>query len=114
LALINPDADVRASEIGLDIGPTAGFLCWGVGSGACFGAQKMVQDNHHRRCSSSSRTVINVGDVITVGGHTGTRRKSCRCGFGSLRDVQGVFHMIPFSTGMVVSKLMRGFAYTVC
>jgi len=99
------------SEIGLDIGPllaSAGVLGLAIG----FGAQKMVQDII-TGVFIQFENVINVGDVITVGGTTGTVEKlSVRS--VSLRDVQGVFHMIPFSTVDVVSNYMRGFAYTVC
>ena len=99
------------SEIGLDIGPllaSAGVLGLAIG----FGAQKMVQDII-TGVFIQFENVINVGDVITVGGTTGTVEKlSVRS--VSLRDVQGVFHMIPFSTVDVVSNYMRGFSYTVC
>jgi small-conductance mechanosensitive channel len=98
------------SEIGLDIGPllaSAGVLGLAIG----FGAQKMVQDII-TGIFIQFENVINVGDVITVGGTTGTVEKlSVRS--VSLRDVQGVFHMIPFSTVDMVSNYMRGFAYTV-
>ncbi|SFT03166.1 Small-conductance mechanosensitive channel [Sulfitobacter marinus] len=98
------------SEIGLDIGPllaSAGVLGLAIG----FGAQKMVQDII-TGIFIQFENVINVGDVITVGRTTGTVEKlSVRS--VSLRDVQGVFHMIPFSTVDVVSNYMRGFAYTV-
>ncbi|WP_340263730.1 mechanosensitive ion channel domain-containing protein [Sulfitobacter pontiacus] len=99
------------SEIGLDIGPllaSAGVLGLAIG----FGAQKMVQDII-TGVFIQFENVINVGDVITVGGTTGTVEKlSVRS--VSLRDVQGAFHMIPFSTVDVVSNYMRGFSYTVC
>ncbi|WP_341233589.1 mechanosensitive ion channel domain-containing protein [uncultured Sulfitobacter sp.] len=98
------------SEIGLDIGPllaSAGVLGLAIG----FGAQKMVQDII-TGIFIQFENVINVGDVITVGGTTGTVEKlSVRS--VSLRDVQGVFHMIPFSTVDMVSNYMRGFAYTL-
>ncbi len=98
------------SEIGLDIGPllaSAGVLGLAIG----FGAQKMVQDII-TGVFIQFENVINVGDVITVGGTTGTVEKlSVRS--VSLRDVQGAFHMIPFSTVDMVSNYMRGFAYTV-
>ncbi len=98
------------SEIGLDIGPllaSAGVLGLAIG----FGAQKMVQDII-TGIFIQFENVINVGDVITVGGTTGTVEKlSVRS--VSLRDVQGVFHMIPFSTVDMVSNYMRGFAYAL-
>ncbi len=99
------------SEIGLDIGPllaSAGVLGLAIG----FGAQKMVQDII-TGIFIQFENVINVGDVITVGGTTGTVEKlSVRS--VSLRDVNGAFHMIPFSTVDMVSNYMRGFAYSVC
>lgn len=98
------------SEIGLDIGPllaSAGVLGLAIG----FGAQKMVQDII-TGIFIQFENVINVGDVITVGGTTGTVEKlSVRS--VSLRDIQGVFHMIPFSTVDTVSNYMRGFAYAL-
>lgn len=99
------------SEIGLDIGPllaSAGVLGLAIG----FGAQKMVQDII-TGIFIQFENAINVGDVITVGGTTGTVEKlSVRS--VSLRDVQGTFHMIPFSTVDMVSNYMREFAYFVC
>ncbi len=99
------------SEIGLNIGPllaSAGVLGLAIG----FGAQKMVQDII-TGIFIQFENAINVGDVITVGGTTGTVEKlSVRS--VSLRDVQGTFHMIPFSTVDMVSNYMREFAYFVC
>ncbi len=99
------------SEIGLDIGPllaSAGVLGLAIG----FGAQKMVQDII-TGIFIQFENAINVGDVITVGGTTGTVEKlSVRS--VSLRDVQGTFHMIPFSTVDMVSNYMREFSYFVC
>jgi small-conductance mechanosensitive channel len=99
------------SEVGLDIGPllaSAGVLGLAIG----FGAQKMVQDII-TGVFIQFENAINVGDVITVGGTTGTVEKlSVRS--VSLRDVHGVFHMIPFSTVDMVSNYMREFAYFVC
>ncbi|WP_102108716.1 mechanosensitive ion channel domain-containing protein [Oceaniglobus roseus] len=98
------------SEIGLNIGPllaSAGVLGLAIG----FGAQKMVQDII-TGVFIQFENVINVGDVITVGGTTGTVEKlSVRS--VSLRDLQGVFHMIPFSGVDSVSNYNRGFAYAV-
>ena len=99
------------SEIGLDIGPllaSAGVLGLAIG----FGAQKMVQDII-TGVFIQFENAINVGDVITVGGTTGTVEKlSVRS--VSLRDVHGVFHIIPFSSVDMVSNFMREFSYSVC
>jgi small-conductance mechanosensitive channel len=99
------------SEIGLDIGPllaSAGVLGLAIG----FGAQKMVQDII-TGVFIQFENAINVGDVITVGGITGGVEKlSVRS--VSLRDVHGVFHIIPFSSVDMVSNFTREFSYFVC
>jgi small-conductance mechanosensitive channel len=99
------------SEIGLNIGPllaSAGVLGLAIG----FGAQSMVKDII-TGVFIQFENAINVGDVITVGGITGTVEKlSVRS--VSLRDGHGVFHIIPFSSVNMVSNAMRGFSYSVC
>lgn len=99
------------SEIGLNIGPllaSAGVLGLAIG----FGAQSMVKDII-TGIFIQFENAINVGDVITVAGITGTVEKlSVRS--VSLRDGQGVFHIIPFSSVSMVSNAMRGFSYSVC
>lgn len=99
------------SEIGLDIGPllaSAGVLGLAIG----FGAQSMVKDII-TGIFIQFENAINVGDVITVGGITGTVEKlSVRS--VSLRDGLGVFHIIPFSSVDMVSNAMRDFSYSVC
>jgi small-conductance mechanosensitive channel len=99
------------SEIGIDIAPliaSAGVLGLAIG----FGAQKMVQDII-TGVFIQFENAINVGDVVTVGGTTGTvERLTIRS--VSLRDVQGVFHIIPFSSVDMVSNYMREFSYFVC
>ena len=99
------------SEIGINIAPliaSAGVLGLAIG----FGAQKMVQDII-TGVFIQFENAINVGDVITVGGTTGTvERLTIRS--VSLRDLQGIFHIIPFSSVDMVSNYMRGFAYYVC
>ncbi len=99
------------SEIGLDIGPllaSAGVLGLAIG----FGAQSMVKDII-TGIFIQFENAINVGDVITVGGVTGSVEKlSVRS--VSLRDGQGVFHIIPFSSVDMVSNAMRDFSYSVC
>jgi len=99
------------SEIGINIGPllaSAGVLGLAVG----FGAQSLVKDII-TGIFIQFENAINVGDVITVGGVTGTVEKlSVRS--VSLRDGQGVFHIIPFSSVNMVSNAMRDFSYSVC
>ena len=99
------------SEIGLDIGPllaSAGVLGLAIG----FGAQSMVKDII-TGIFIQFENAINVGDVITVASVTGTVEKlSVRS--VSLRDGQGVFHIIPFSSVSMVSNAMREFSYSVC
>ncbi|MEQ8651184.1 MAG: mechanosensitive ion channel [Kiloniellales bacterium] len=98
------------SEIGIDIAPllaSAGVLGLAIG----FGAQKMVQDVI-TGIFIQFENAMNVGDVVTVGGTTGTiERLTIRS--VSLRDLDGVFHVIPFSSIDMVSNYMRGFAYHV-
>ena len=99
------------SEIGLDIGPllaSAGVLGLAIG----FGAQKMVQDII-TGVFIQFENAINVGDVVTVGGTTGTVEKLTVRSV-SLRDLHGVFHIIPFSSVDMVSNFMRDFSYFVC
>ena len=99
------------SEIGINIGPllaSAGVLGLAIG----FGAQSMVKDII-TGVFIQFENAINVGDVITVGGITGAVEKlSVRS--VSLRDPQGVFHIIPFSSVDLVSNATRDFSYSVC
>ena len=99
------------AEIGLNIGPllaSAGVLGLAIG----FGAQKMVQDII-TGVFIQFENAMNVGDVVTVGGTTGTvERLTIRS--VSLRDVSGVFHIIPFSSVDMVSNYMRDFGYFLC
>ncbi len=98
------------SEIGIDIAPllaSAGVFGLAIG----FGAQKLVQDVI-TGIFIQFENAMNVGDVVTVGGTTGTiERLTIRS--VSLRDLDGVFHLIPFSSIDMVSNYMRGFAYHV-
>ncbi|KAA9010694.1 mechanosensitive ion channel domain-containing protein [Histidinibacterium aquaticum] len=98
------------SQIGLDIGPllaSAGVLGLAIG----FGAQKMVQDII-TGIFIQFENAINVGDVVTVGGVTGAVEKLTVRSV-SVRDVQGVFHIVPFSSVDLVSNYMRDFSYHV-
>ena len=99
------------AEIGLDIAPllaSAGVLGLAIG----FGAQKMVQDII-TGIFIQFENAMNVGDVVSVGGTTGTvERLTIRS--VSLRDVAGAFHIIPFSSVDMVTNFMRDFGYFVC
>lgn len=99
------------SEIGIDIAPliaSAGVLGLAIG----FGAQKLVQDII-TGVFIQLENAMNVGDVVTLGGTTGTiERLTIRS--VSLRDVHGVFHIIPFSSVDMVSNYMRDYGNFVC
>ncbi|MDU8944302.1 mechanosensitive ion channel domain-containing protein [Ovoidimarina sediminis] len=98
------------SEIGINIGPllaSAGVLGLAIG----FGAQKMVQDII-TGVFIQFENAINVGDVVTAGGITGGVEKLTVRSV-SLRDVNGVFHIVPFSSVDMVSNFTRDFAYFV-
>lgn len=99
------------AEIGLDIAPllaSAGVLGLAIG----FGAQKMVQDII-TGIFIQLENAMNVGDVVTVSGTTGTvERLTIRS--VSLRDLQGVYHIIPFSSVDMVSNYVKDFGYFVC
>src|SRR6056297_3443006 len=99
------------AEIGLDIAPllaSAGVLGLAIG----FGAQKMVQDII-TGIFIQFENAMNVGDVVTVSGTTGTvERLTIRS--VSLRDLHGVFHIIPFSSVDMVSNYVKDYGYFVC
>ncbi|MEL7025779.1 MAG: mechanosensitive ion channel domain-containing protein, partial [Pseudomonadota bacterium] len=98
------------SEMGLNIGPliaSAGVLGLAIG----FGAQKLVQDII-TGVFIQFENAINVGDVITVGGITGGVEKLTIRSV-SLRDLHGVFHIVPFSSVDMVSNYTREFSHYV-
>ena len=99
------------SEVGLNIGPllaSAGVLGLAIG----FGAQKMVQDII-TGIFIQFENAMNVGDIVTAGGTTGTvERLTIRS--VSLRDLSGVFHIVPFSSVDMVANFTKDFAYYVC
>ncbi|MGE6784530.1 mechanosensitive ion channel domain-containing protein [Ensifer adhaerens] len=98
------------SQLGLDIAPllaSAGVLGLAIG----FGAQKLVQDVING-VFIQLENAINVGDVIAVGGTTGTvERLTIRS--VSLRDVHGAYHIISFSSVDMVTNHMRDFSFHV-
>lgn len=99
------------SEIGLDIAPllaSAGVIGLAVG----FGAQKLVQDII-TGIFIQLEGAIDVGDVVNIGGISGSvERLTIRS--AGLRDVNGVYHIVPFSSVTTVSNFMRGFAFALC
>ena len=99
------------AELGVDIAPliaSAGVLGLAIG----FGAQKMVQDII-TGIFIQFENAINVGDVVTLGGTTGTVEKLTIRSV-TLRDVQGAVHVIPFSSVDMVTNYVKDFSYFVC
>lgn len=98
------------SEIGVNIGPLiAGAGVFGLA--ISFGSQKLVQDII-TGAFIQFENAMNEGDVVTLGGVTGTVEKlTIRSVL--LRDIDGAAHMIPFSTVDRVANFMRGWAYHV-
>jgi len=97
---------ITLSELGINIGPLiagAGVLGLAIG----FGAQKLVQDIIGG-VFIQLENAINEGDWITAGGISGTaERLSIRS--VALRDLEGVLHIIPFSSVDTVSNFNRDF-----
>lgn len=110
VALVVFGGMIALSELGIDIGPLlagAGVLGLAIG----FGAQKLVQDIISG-VFIQLENAMNVGDVIGAGGITGVvERLTLRS--VSLRDLSGVYHIIPFSSVDSVSNYMRIFSYHV-
>lgn len=110
IALTTIAAMLALSELGVNIGPLlagAGVLGLAIG----FGAQKLVQDVI-TGVFIQFENAINEGDVITVGGTTGTVERLTIRSVG-IRDLSGVYHIVPFSAVDTVSNYMRDFAYHV-
>ena len=106
IALITMTAMIVLAEIGINIGPLiagAGVLGLAIG----FGAQKLVQDII-TGIFIQVENAMNTGDVVTVGGITGTAEKLSIRSVG-IRDLAGTFHIIPFSSVDTVSNYMREF-----
>lgn len=101
---------IALSEIGINIGPLiagAGVLGLAIG----IGAQKLVQDII-TGIFIQVENAMNTGDVVTLGGITGTAEKLSIRSVG-IRDLSGTYHIIPFSSVDTVSNYMREFAYHV-
>jgi len=99
-----------AQELGVPIAPliaSAGVL----GVALAFGAQKMAEDVI-TGIILQFENAVNVGDVVEAGGKVGVVEKLTIRSI-SLRDLQGVYHLIPFSSVGAISNYMKGFAYHV-
>ncbi len=110
VAIIIMTMMIVLAEIGINIGPLiagAGVLGLAIG----FGSQKLVQDII-TGIFIQMENAINAGDVVTAGGITGTAEKLTVRSL-SIRDLNGTYHIIPFSSVDTVSNFMRGFAYHV-
>ena len=110
ITLLTVTIMVVLAEIGINIGPLiagAGVLGLAIG----FGAQKMVQDII-TGVFIQIENALNVGDVVTVGGVTGTAERLSIRSVG-LRDLSGTYHIVPFSSVDTVSNYMREFAFHV-
>ncbi|MFN3688733.1 mechanosensitive ion channel domain-containing protein [Salinarimonas sp.] len=98
------------SELGVNVGPLlagAGVIGLAVG----FGAQKLVQDVI-TGIFIQLENAMNEGDVVTAGGISGVvERLTIRS--VSMRDLNGVYHVIPFSSVDMVSNMMRHFSFYV-
>ncbi len=110
IALVTITAMIVLAEIGINIGPLiagAGVLGLAIG----FGAQKLVQDII-TGIFIQVENAMNTGDVVTVGGITGTAERLSIRSVG-IRDLNGTYHIVPFSSVDTVSNYMREFGYHV-
>ncbi len=98
------------SEIGVNIAPLlAGASVIGIAVG--FGSQKLVQDIITGLFLLLENT-MQVGDVVTLGGLTGTvENLSVRT--IRLRAQDGSVHIVPFSAVTTVTNMTRDFSYAV-
>lgn len=98
------------SQIGVNIAPLlAGAGVVGLAIG--FGSQKLVQDIITGLFLLLENT-MQVGDVVTLGGLTGTvENLSIRT--IRLRAIDGAVHIVPFSAVTTVTNLTRDFAYAM-
>ncbi|MBP3195041.1 MAG: mechanosensitive ion channel [Cardiobacteriaceae bacterium] len=96
------------SEIGINLGPLiagAGVLGLAIG----FGAQTLVKDVI-TGIFLQLENAINTNDYVKVDGISGwAERISIRS--ITIRDINGISHLIPFSSVTIVSNYMRDFAY---
>ncbi|GGG34279.1 mechanosensitive ion channel domain-containing protein [Chelatococcus composti] len=98
------------SELGVNIGPLlagAGVI----GLAVSFGSQKLVQDII-TGAFIQIENAMNEGDVVSLGSISGVVEKLTIRSVG-IRDLDGVYHLVPFSAVTTVSNFMRGFAFHV-
>ena len=110
IALVIMAVMLGLSQLGVNIAPLlagAGVLGLAIG----FGAQKLVQDII-TGAFIQIENAMNEGDVVTAGGTTGVVEKLTIRSVG-LRDLNGTYHLIPFSSVDMVSNFMKGFSYHV-
>ncbi len=110
IALVTITAMIVLAEIGINIGPLiagAGVLGLAIG----FGSQKLVQDII-TGVFIQVENAMNTGDVVTVGGVTGVAERLSIRSVG-IRDLNGTYHIVPFSSVDTVSNYMREFGYHV-
>ncbi|MEC9483209.1 MAG: mechanosensitive channel protein [Halomonas sp.] len=106
ITLITMTGMIVLAEIGINIGPLiagAGVIGLAIG----FGAQKLVQDII-TGVFIQVENAMNTGDVVTVGGVTGTAERLSIRSVG-IRDLSGTYHIVPFSSVDTVSNYMREF-----
>ncbi len=99
---------ILLAEVGINIAPLiagAGVLGLAIG----FGSQKLVQDII-TGVFIQLENAVNTGDFITVGGLSGTVERLSIRSVG-IRDIEGAFHIIPFSHVDTVTNYMRDYAY---
>lgn len=98
------------SEFGINVGPLiAGAGVVGVAIG--FGAQSMVKD-FLTGFTIVLEDVVRVGDVVTLGGATGTVEKITLRKI-QLRDFAGVVSTIPFSQISTIQNMTKKFSFYV-
>ncbi len=110
IALVIMASMLALSQLGVNIAPLlagAGVLGLAIG----FGAQRLVQDII-TGAFIQVENAMNEGDVVTAGGTTGVVEKLTIRSVG-LRDLNGTYHLIPFSSVDMVSNFMKGFGYHV-
>ncbi|WP_346796728.1 mechanosensitive channel protein [Halomonas sp. Bachu 37] len=110
IAMVTITSMIVLAEIGINIGPLiagAGVLGLAIG----FGAQKLVQDVI-TGIFIQIENAMNTGDVVSVGGVTGTAERLSIRSVG-IRDLSGTYHIVPFSSVDTVSNFMREFGYHV-
>ena len=108
IVLIGTCVMMTLARIGINIGPLiAGAGVLGLALG--FGAQTLVKDVI-TGIFIQLENAMNSGDWVSVCGISGTAERISLRSVG-LRDLEGTYHIIPFSSVTTVSNYMRGFAY---